>query len=169
MPRLDPGDDGDTTTDSTTDSTDGTSGAATTALEGLGIGWIATYDDVLKGFGKRPIQFIGGAMLTLLLNGFEQLTVSLLDAVLAVGDSVASVPTLTASVLTDAGSSTGLLIIDLIRAVNEPLLTAAQAAGPLAPVVGTAIVAGELVVVVWVGQLLVSVLLDIIPGLGGLQ
>lgn len=162
----DSGDDG-TQTDS--DGTDTTiDGSEYLALESLGIGWLADVGGVLRAFGKRPIQFVAGAIFTLFLNGVEEMITALLRAISTLGDSAASVPTLMASVLTDAGSAAGMAIIESIRLVNEPLLAAAQAAGPLAPIVGTAIVAGELVVVVWVGQLLVRVLLDIVPGLGGL-
>lgn len=154
------------TTDSDT-TTDTTSGASLT-LQGLGIGWVAEYESVLSGFGKRPVQFVAGAIFTLLLSGIEEMVTALLAAVIALGDAVASIPTLVSSVLTDAGSATGLTIIETIRVVNEPLLTAAQATGPLAPIVATAIVAGEVIAIVWVGQLTIRVLLDVIPGLGGL-
>lgn len=164
MAQLDSGgSDGSTSDDGTTDTT-----SNSFALQSLGLGWIAQYEDVLRAFGKRPVQFVAGAIFTLLLDGVEEMMTAILTAILALGDSVASVPTLVASVLTDAGSTVGMSIIETIRLVNEPLLAAAQATGPFAPLVGTAIVAGEVIVVVWVGQLTVRVLLDTIPGLGGL-
>jgi len=159
---------GDSDSGSTTDSTTTDSQVNDAVLSGLGLGWLAEYDDVLKAFGKRPVQFVAGAIFTLLLNGVESIVESLLGAVLALGDAVAAVPTLSAEVLTSGGAALGTVILDTIRLVNEPLLTAAQAAGPLAPVIGAAIIVAEIVAVIVVARAALRIILDLIPGIGGL-
>jgi len=66
------------------------------------------------------------------------------------------------------GSSLGGEIVGLIRGINEPLLTLAADGGVLAGVIVTAAIVVEMVVVLFVLERLARVLIDLVPGLGGL-
>jgi len=163
--ELDSGGSGGGASDNTTSTTSDVNEAA---LRGLGLGWLAAYEDVLRGFGRRPIQFIAGAILTIVLGGAETILLALLGAVRALGDAVAALPLTAAGVLTDSGGAVGSALLSSISGINGALLNAVQLAGPAAPAVAAAIIVVEVAVAVVLLRTLARVVIDLIPGGGGL-
>ncbi|QKY18435.1 hypothetical protein Hrr1229_012925 [Halorubrum sp. CBA1229] len=77
------------------------------------------------------------------------------------------VPVYVADLLVDVGTDTGNAILIAIESMNDPVFALASNAGPATPVIITAIVVGEVIVVLWILQRLVFVLADLLQ-LGGL-
>ena len=141
-----------------------------------------TLPNVLSAFASNPRNFILGAVLTSILEGVFGVVTTLVDAVLlALGGSrpfeyspaeaqwgLADVPPLIADYLTDSGSTVGGAVLDAVQALNDPLFNAAGAAGPFGPVLAAAIVAAEVIALLWIGERIIRVLIDAIPGGGGL-
>lgn len=147
-----------------------------------------TRRETLKQFLKSPSGFILGAVLSTLLDGFEGVLASILDGIslVFVGNApgtegllgLADIPLLIGELAVGAGrqiggtAGSGVVepsgLLGVIATLVESGLSAAELAGPLAPVVLTT----EAVLVVYVllllFQRLVSVVLDVIPGAGGL-
>jgi len=147
-----------------------------------------TRRETLQRFLNSPSGFILGAVLSTLLDGFEGVLASILDGIslLFVGDApgtegllgLADIPLLIGELAIGAGrqiggtAGSGVIersgLLGVVATLVESGLSAAELAGPLAPVVLTT----EAVLVVYVllllFQRLVSVALDVIPGAGGL-
>ena len=136
----------------------------------------------LQSFLDNPRNFILGAVLTSILEGVFSIVSTILDALLlAFGGSqpfsyspyedqwgLADVPPLAADYVIESGDVAGTAIFDAIRSLNDPLFNAAGAAGPFGPVLVAAIVAAEVIALLWIGERVLRVIIDVIPGGGGL-
>lgn len=189
-------DDGDRGGDDDSDPTDGDGDEVGPGFgggeEGEGGPKLPSFSDFapapIVSFAKRPRSFILGAVLTTLLEVVTGIVTTLIAAINLVltGDAgtgdqsriigIADIPGLIADSLIAAGSATGDAVLNAIEAVNAPLLNAAAGAGPLAPVAVFGVIAIETVVVVVVItdvlppilQRILAVILDVLPGGGGL-
>lgn len=135
--------------------------------------------DAVVAFANNPRNFVLGAVLTALLEGLFSVVTTLLEAIqlVFVGDSItttegawgiADIPLGVAELLAGVGGEAGETVIGAIAAANDPLFTAAQTAGPLAPVLVVGVIVIEVLVLLFVGDRLLRVILDIVPGAGGL-
>ncbi|QKY18461.1 hypothetical protein Hrr1229_015950 [Halorubrum sp. CBA1229] len=77
------------------------------------------------------------------------------------------VPVFVADLLASIGTDVGSAILQAIGSLNDPVFALASNAGPATPVIITAIVVGEVIVVLWLLQRLVFVVADVLQ-LGGL-
>jgi len=147
-------------------------------------GWVSEvsgYSDLLLDFLSNPRQFVVGAVLTTFLEVVFGVVSQLIDIVLllfggsepgrfnAPGETLGliDVPVYVADLLVDVGTDTGNAILLAIESMNDPVFALASNAGPATPVIITAIVVGEVIVVLWILQRLVFVLADLLQ-LGGL-
>ena len=147
-----------------------------------------TQRDTLQRFLDSPSGFILGAILSTLLDGLQDALASILDGIsrLFVGDApgtegllgLADIPLLIGELAVRAGrqiggtAGSGVIepsgLLGVIATLVESGLSAAELAGPLAPVVLTTEAVLVVYVLLLVFQRLVSVALDVIPGAGGL-
>lgn len=141
-----------------------------------------TLPPVLSAFAGNPRRFILGAVLTTILDGLFNIGTVIIDGLLlGLGGSqpfgfseteatwgLADVPFLAANALTGAGSTIGTDIVQALLGLNEPLFSAAETAGPLAPVLVVTVVVVETGLVLFVGSRIVRIAIDVVPGGGGL-
>ena len=141
-----------------------------------------TLPPVLSAFAGNPRRFILGAVLTTILDGLFNIGTVIIDGLLlGLGGSqpfgfseteatwgLADVPFLVANTLTGAGSTIGTDIVQALLGLNEPLFSAAETAGPLAPVLVVTVVVVEAAIVLLIGERAIRVVIDVIPGGGGL-
>lgn len=153
------------TTDST-DSTTSTSRAAT--FETIAPAWLANNLQALRVFLSNPLGYIAGAGLAVGLAGVENIMQAVLGAIFAVFDAAAFALTLNGGAILDLGADVSSVLLNGIVSANDLLLGVAQATGPFAPIVGTAILVGEMVAALWLLERGVRVVIDVFPGLGGL-
>ena len=138
--------------------------------------------DVLLRFASAPQGFILGAILTPILSGLNDVVVRILDLIVFVfnGDGpglvgtygLADIPlfigtNLVAIGSTIGGSASGGGLLGILSRIVDAGTAFASAGGPLAPI----ILAGEVVavtyVLAWVGQRVILVIADAVPGLAG--
>jgi len=137
---------------------------------------------VLTSFATNPRKFILGAVLTTILEGvfsifsegisvLQLLFLGSAPATSSAGEEVWGIADIIAGVfrvLGDAGLEGGAVIIRTVQSVNDPLYELAGVAGPAAPLIIAVFVSVEVVVVLIALESAVKVLLDVVPGLGGL-
>lgn len=166
--------DDSTTDDSTSDDSGGGGG-------GDGGGGRFTLPSTLSTFADNPQNFILGAVLAGAVEWLFGLVTLALDTILLIlaGSEptrfnapnetlgIADVPVAIADSIGGAGDTVGSGIIAGIESFNEPIFTATAFAGPLSPIIVTAVVALETVVVLWLAQRAVYVAADLLQ-LGGL-
>ena len=140
-----------------------------------------TLPDTLQSFLSNPQGFIVGAVATAILEQVFGIVTTLINLVFRVfggsapgrlnapGETLGliDVPVYVADLLVDVGTDTGNAILRAIESMNDPVFALASNAGPATPVIITAIVVGEVIVVLWILQRLVFVLADLLQ-LGGL-
>ncbi|WP_255212506.1 hypothetical protein [Halorubrum sp. CBA1229] len=140
-----------------------------------------TLPDTLQSFLSNPQGFIVGAVATAILEQVFGIVTTLINLVFRVfggsapgrlnapGETLGliDVPVYVADLLVDVGTDTGNAILIAIESMNDPVFALASNAGPATPVIITAIVVGEVIVVLWILQRLVFVLADLLQ-LGGL-
>jgi hypothetical protein len=127
-----------------------------------------TLPTVLSTFASNPRRFIIGAVLTTIVNGLFDIAAVAIQGIQIATDALASVPTQVADTLTDAGATIGTDIYQLVVTFNDPLFNAADTAGPLAPVLVALVVVTETAIVLVIGERAIRVVIDVIPGGGGL-
>lgn len=156
----------------TTDSTDSTTSTDSTSrsisFEAIAPAWLADNLQALRVFLSNPLGYIAGAGLAFGLAGLESITEAVLAAVFSVFDAVTFVLTLNGGAVLDLGGDLSSIVLNGIVSANDVLLGAAQATGPFAPIVGTAILVVEAILALWLLEQAVRVIIDIVPGLGGL-
>jgi hypothetical protein len=166
-----------------TDSIDGGGGdGIVDSVTGSISGWgDLTLPDTLQSFLSNPQGFIVGAVATAILEQVFGIVTTLINLVFRVfggsapgrlnapGETLGliDVPVYVADLLVDVGTDTGNAILLAIESMNDPVFALASNAGPATPVIITAIVVGEVIVVLWILQRLVFVLADLLQ-LGGL-
>ena len=166
-----------------TDSIDGGGGdGIINSVTGSISGWgDLTLPDTLQSFLSNPQGFIVGAVATAILEQVFGIVTTLINLVFRVfggsapgrlnapGETLGliDVPVYVADLLVDVGTDTGNAILLAIESMNDPVFALASNAGPATPVIITAIVVGEVIVVLWILQRLVFVLADLLQ-LGGL-
>ena len=166
---------GATTTD------DDGGGGFSVGLDDVGLGFLSGNLSVLRTFVTNPRRFVIGAVATAILEGLFDAVTALIDAVLFIfGGSkpfqfdptesfgLADIPILIATTAADAGGNAGDAILGAIGTLNSQLFGLAETAGPAAPVITAAVIAAEIAVVAFVGARTVRVILDLVPGGGGL-
>jgi len=130
-------------------------------------------------FAAGPIAFILGAMLNPLLTSFQNALEALLDAIrlALVGESywttegqkgLADVPLLLSAEVGEAGSKVANPILDTVSTLRIAAIDLADKAGLFEPLVLSIEIAVVLVVLFFAARTTVRVVLDIVPGLGGL-
>jgi hypothetical protein len=137
--------------------------------------------DLLVDFASDPRRFILGAVLTTLLESIFGVVSQLVDIVLLVfggsrpgifnapGETLglADLPVAIATEIGFAAGSLGGLILASIRTLNRGIFEAAGAAGPLSPIVVSAIIVAEVVFVLVLFRRVVYIVADLLQ-LGGL-
>lgn len=167
------------------DSTGGSGGGGDGIIDsvtGSISGWgDLTLPDTLQSFLSNPQRFIVGAVATAILEQVFGIVTTLINLVFRVFGGSApgrlnapdetlgliDVPVYVADLLVDVGIDTGNAILLAIESMNDPVFALASNAGPATPVIITAIVVGEVIVVLWLLQRLVFVVADLMQ-LGGL-
>jgi hypothetical protein len=135
--------------------------------------------DVLQDFLKQPTSFVLGSILSIILGGVEAMVESLLDAIwfVFVGDEAGStegamgledIPLTAANLIVGAGETLGMPVLEITDTVFSTIADIALLAGPFAPFVLTIGAALAVAVYFVLLRTLIRVVLDVIPGLGGL-
>ncbi|WP_281195835.1 hypothetical protein [Halorubrum sp. F4] len=136
---------------------------------------------IIREFIQNPRRLIVGAVLTTLLESAFSVVSRFIDALLLIfggsqpfvfdapGETlgIADLPVAIAATIGTAGGSLGRSILSAIRTLNGELFLAADAAGPFSPIVVTAIVVVEILVVLAIVRRIVYVVADLLQ-LGGL-
>lgn len=141
--------------------------------------WLQDSSSVLKAFGQSPLAFILGAILQPVLAGLNQAVGGFLSSIrfVFVGSDPAStegmlgfidLPAVGATFLISAGDWIGSATLDGVNLTVSTLLSLALKFGPLAPVALSVELAVVGVVLFVIVRTLVRVVLDVIPGAGGL-
>lgn len=173
------------------DGSSGGSGGGGSSPPGFGAiapDWLSNNLSALQAFLSNPRNFVIGAVVTTILEtvfGFVTLAVDTILLILAgsepstfnaEGESLGlvDVPVAAADLLVGVitPTTTGSLtpadqILSGIEAFNEPLFAAASFAGPLSPIVITAVVAGEVILALVITRRVLFVVADLVQ-LGGL-
>lgn len=147
---------------------DGGNNGGTIGLSDIGLGFLSGNTGVLSSFVTNPRRFIIGAVLTTILDGLFNITAVAIEGIQIGLGALASIPTRVADALTGAGATIGTDIFQVVVNLNDPLFSAADTAGPLAPVLVAIVIVAETAIVLVVGERLIRVLVDVIPGGGGL-
>ena len=164
---YDGGDDGDGIIDSVTNSVTGWGDLSLPAT--------------LQSFLSNPQGFIVGAVATAILEGFFGVVTTGINMIIRVflgsnpgefnapGETLglADVPVYAVDQALRISGYASTAILKAIESLNEPVFALASNAGPATPLIITAIVIGEVIVVLWILQRLVYVLADLLQ-LGGL-
>ncbi|WP_050032292.1 hypothetical protein [Halorubrum halophilum] len=142
-----------------------------------------TLPQSLQRFARSPQGFILGAILSPLLEGLNDAVVQFLDLIVFVFEGsepglvgtygIADIPLFIGTQLVNIGAtiggsaSDGTGFLGLVDRLVEAAVGFATVGGPLAPI----ILAGEVVVVVWllafIGRRIILVIADAVPGLAG--
>jgi len=178
----DAGGGGDVEDDGTIDTGDDDGGGGGFSTTGFITGWgDLSLPAVLQSFLSNPRNFIIGAIATTLLEQIFGIVTTVLNVIfLVLGGSapgrlnapgetlgLIDVPVFVADLLAGIGTDVGSAILQAIGSLNDPVFALASNAGPATPVIITAIVVGEVIVVLWLLQRLVFVVADLLQ-LGGL-
>lgn len=138
------------------------------SFEVLAPDWFTSNAANLKAFATNPVGAVIGAILTQLFIGIETIVEAFIEALLSIFDSFAFIPTTATELLGEAGASLAILVFEGLMGLNDQLIAAAEATGPFAPLVGILFVIGEVILVLWLGELLLKIIIDAIPGGGAL-
>lgn len=171
MAKLDPGNTGGGGDggggDETTVETDPDS-LYSESFKALAPDWFTDNAANLKAFATDPVGAVIGAVLTQLFIGIETIVEAFIEALLSIFDSFAFIPTTASELLLDGGGYVARIVFEGMIALNDELIAGAEATGPLAPLVGIVFIVAEVIAVLWFAELLLKIIIDAIPGGGGL-
>lgn len=114
----------------------------------------------LRKFIVAPVSFILGALLSVLLDGIEDIVESFIKAILAIFDAIAVIPETAEWVLTTVFGAAGSDIISALDGLFLALETAASAAGPFAPILAGGALAMVIVGGAYAAQFAWTLLVD---------
>lgn len=140
--------------------------------------WLRNIAPTLKAFGRNPVAFVLGIILSTLLNGLEVMSTALFNSIqfVFVGSSAGSTSgqfgiedifLVTAELVIGAGQPVGSAILAVASFPGNVAIELASDAGLLAPIILAAGAGFYLIVAASVIRLSIEVGADIIPGLGG--
>lgn len=124
----------------------------------LSISWgnVVGVPDTLDRFLAAPAAFIVGAVLDVLIGGFETVVEAFIDAIVSVGEAFAAVPRSAQAILLDAGGGAGSIILTALNGMFRVLTTAIEAAGPGAPIIAAAVVALTILAAAYTARAIVT-------------
>lgn len=126
-------------------------------------GWLSSSSDTLREFARDPSGFVIGIVATWIVGGVLLVGRTIVDSVLLAFDVVVNALELVAGAIVGALASVGLPVLQFASGVSGFIAGLADVAGPLAPVIATAIV---VLLVVGTFRTMKAILLEI-PVVGG--
>lgn len=138
---------------------------------------------VLSTFIDNPRNFVLGAVLSALLEGLFGIMTAILDGIIvilagtqpAVFDGateerigIADLPVAIANAFFSGARPAGEAILSVIESFNQPIFDLAGSAGVAGPPIIAVVVVAEIIAVVLLVERIVFILIDAIPGGGGL-